>query len=101
MKPEAAAFYPTGDTRSTYFDSTGRTPAVSVMTNWGQGILAPKYQNVTSTGQPGSNDNFVDTDYPMFRLGEAYLIYAEAALRGGGGSRSEERRVGKEGRAGW
>src|SRR5437879_4817008 len=76
LKPEAAASYPTGDTRNAYFDSTGRTPAVSVMTNWGQGILAPKYQNVTSTGQPGSNNNFVDTDYPMFRLAEAYLIYA-------------------------
>ena len=89
LKPEAAAFYPTGDARNAYFDSTGRTSAVSVMTNWGQGILAPKYQNVTSTGQPGSNDNFVDTDYPMFRLGDAYLIYAEAALRGGGGSQAQ------------
>ena len=55
------------------------------MTNWGQGILAPKYQNVTSNGTPGSNDNFVDTDYPMFRLGDAFLIYAEAWRRGGGG----------------
>jgi len=30
----------------------------------------------------------VDTDFPVFRLGEAYLIYAEAVLRGGGGSRA-------------
>jgi len=86
LKPQAAAFYSSGDTRNSYFDATGRSPAVSVMTNWGQGILAPKFQNVTSTGQPGSNNNFVDTDYPRFRLGEAYLIYAEANIRGGGGS---------------
>ena len=25
-----------------------------------------------------------DTDYPMFRLADAYLIYAEAAARGAG-----------------
>ena len=28
----------------------------------------------------------MDTDFPMFRLADAYLIYAEAVLRGGGGS---------------
>ena len=36
---------------------------------------------MTSTGALGSNPTWVDTDYPMYRLGEAYLIYAEAALR--------------------
>jgi len=86
LKPQAAAFYSAGDTRNSYFDATGRSPAVSVMTNWGQGILAPKFQNRTSAGVIGSDSTFVDTDYPMFRLGEAYLIYAEANIRGGGGS---------------
>ena len=28
----------------------------------------------------------VDTDFPIFRLADAYLIYAEASLRGGGGT---------------
>ena len=28
----------------------------------------------------------VDTDFPIFRLADAYLIYAEANIRGGGGS---------------
>ncbi len=40
---------------------------------------------MTSTGAPGSNQTHVDTDFPMFRLADAYLIYAEAVLRGGGG----------------
>jgi len=44
-----------------------------------------KWKNVTSTGVKGSNLTWVDTDYPMFRLAEAYLIYAEAVLRGGTG----------------
>lgn len=33
----------------------------------------------------GSDLTFVDTDFPMFRLADAYLIYAEAVLRGGAG----------------
>lgn len=49
----------------------------------GYGI--PKYTNITSTGDPGSDITFVDTDWPVFRLADAYLIYAEAVLRGGSG----------------
>jgi hypothetical protein len=44
---------------------------------------------VTSTGARGSDATHVDTDFPLFRLADAYLIYAEAQLRGGGGSRSQ------------
>ena len=60
--------------------------AVNVSTD-GYGIF--KFQNVTSTGaippvNPG-NSPMCDTDYPMFRLADAYLMYAEAVLRGGSG----------------
>jgi hypothetical protein len=51
-------------------------------------VGAPKYRNVTSTGAQGSNATFPDTDFPMFRLADAYLIYAEAVVRGAGGSRA-------------
>jgi hypothetical protein len=30
-------------------------------------------------------DTFADIDFPLFRLGEIYLIYAESVLRGGTG----------------
>ena len=50
-----------------------------------QGYGIYKFRNVTSTGQPGSNPSFQDTDFPMFRLADAYLMYAEAVLRGGSG----------------
>ncbi len=91
MRPEAVAVFPGGaasaDRRaSAFFFTDGQTLAISELLNFQQGIAAPKYQNVTSTGQPGSDLEFVDTDYPMFRLADAYLIYAEAVLRGGGGS---------------
>jgi hypothetical protein len=54
---------------------------VNSVGDFSNGIAAPKYRNVTSTGAVGSNPGFVDTDYPMFRLADAYLIYAEAAVR--------------------
>lgn len=50
-----------------------------------QGYGIYKFRNVTSTGAPGSNSSFQDTDFPMFRLADAYLMYAEAVLRGGTG----------------
>ncbi|MEL7163345.1 MAG: RagB/SusD family nutrient uptake outer membrane protein, partial [Bacteroidota bacterium] len=32
------------------------------------------------------DETFPDTDFPLFRLGEVYLTYAEATLRGGNGN---------------
>lgn len=50
------------------------------------GYLVGKWSNITSTGEVGSALEIVDTDFPMFRLADVYLMYAEAHLRGGGGS---------------
>jgi len=37
----------------------------------------------------GSNPTFTDTDFPLFRLADVYLMYAEAVLRDGvGGDRA-------------
>jgi len=84
LKPQADSFYVSGDTRASFRDSTGQTLAVTTISDFTKGIPAPKFQNITSTGSPGSNLTFVDTDFPVFRLGEAYLIYAEAVVRSGG-----------------
>jgi starch-binding outer membrane protein, SusD/RagB family len=90
LKPEAYLRYDAvNDTRASFIYTTGQTLAVASISSFGAGYLAPKFQNVTSTGQPGSNPGFVDTDFPMFRLGETYLIYAEAFLRGGGGTQAQ------------
>jgi hypothetical protein len=47
-----------------------------------------KYKNIRSDGHAVSDPNrtFADVDFPIFRLSEMYLIYAEAVLRGGTGS---------------
>jgi len=80
LKPEAYNRYAVGDTRSGYFVNNGSV-AVTGMFNFTDGIAAPKYSNKTSTGANGSDAEFMDTDYPMFRLADAYLMYAEAAVR--------------------
>jgi hypothetical protein len=60
---------------------------VASIGNFQNGVAAPKFANVTSGGASGSHATHVDTDFPMFRLSDAYLMYAEAVVRGGGGSR--------------
>lgn len=65
--------------------STGQTLEIDdlLISTFGYGI--PKFTNMTASGEPGSNNTFADTDYPVFRLADAYLMYAEAVLRGGSG----------------
>lgn len=54
------------------------------------GIAVPKYTNTNLAGDAGSDPTHVDTDYPMFRLADAWLMYAEAILRGGQGGSIDE-----------
>lgn len=84
LKPEAYNRFPVGDPRGAFFWTAGQTVDVASIGTFTNGIAAPKFENKTSTGTGGSNPAFPDTDFPMFRLGDAYLIYAEAALRTGG-----------------
>ncbi len=93
MKPQADTLYyrttadhPAGDLRAVPLFRTSQTLAISTPTDFSQGTLLMKFQNRRSDGLPASDPYFVDTDFPVFRLAEAYLIYAEANLRGGGGS---------------
>ncbi len=60
-------------------------PISLVVTDPNTGYITTKYSNRTSTGGFGSDRTFTDADSPMFRLADAYLMYAEAHLRGGGG----------------
>ncbi|MFM2360088.1 MAG: hypothetical protein RLY16_2081 [Bacteroidota bacterium] len=70
------------DERAQFYQS-GQSLEIANLTDFTNGFAVTKYKNVTSAGAPGSNDNFADTDIPLFRLGEMYLIYAEAVKRGG------------------
>jgi len=86
MKPSAYDLYTAGDSRGAAIVTASQTKGVPCLVNcFPNGYPDPKFTNKTSTGGTGSNPSFADTDFPMFRLGEAYLIYAEAQVRGGGG----------------
>ena len=67
------------------FQTGGQNIEINDIGEFRDGYSIRKWKNVTSTGAAGSNRTWVDTDYPMFRLAEAYLIYCEAVLRGGTG----------------
>lgn len=53
-----------------------------------EGYAITKFSNLNADGSQAvrPHPDFVCTDYPMFRLADIYLMYAEAVLRGGGGN---------------
>ncbi|MEK7718223.1 MAG: RagB/SusD family nutrient uptake outer membrane protein [Bacteroidota bacterium] len=67
------------------FWSAGQKLDITDIGQFTDGWAITKYSNLTSTGAaaPHAHPDFVDTDYPMFRLADVYLMYAEATLRGG------------------
>ena len=75
----------TTDRRSGLLWTDGQSREITSITDFSNGIGVVKYRNNTSDGSPGSNATHPDTDFPMFRLADAYLMYAEAVLRGGAG----------------
>jgi len=76
----------TGNTdKRAMFHTSGQNLEINDIGEFKDGYAIRKWKNLTSTGVKGSNATWVDTDFPMFRLTEAYLIYAEAVLRGGTG----------------
>ena len=75
------------DARKTY-TSGSRSIDIASISNAGQGYILHKYSNKTVGGIAGANSTFVDTDFPLFRLADAYLMYAEAQMRKDGATNS-------------
>jgi hypothetical protein len=69
------------------FYTQGQSLEINNLTTFTDGYALVKFKNVSSTGQAGSDPtgDHADTDFPMFRLADVYLMYAEAVLRGGTG----------------
>lgn len=80
-----------GDPRGMFYTS-GQTLSISNIGNFTDGYAVSKFKNVKSTGGQGSDGsgNFVDIDFPMFRLADAYLMYAELAARGVGSTNTTQ-----------
>jgi hypothetical protein len=83
-RPELVSKF-SGDPRGMFYTS-GQTLSISNIGNFTDGYAIMKYKNIKSTGGQGSDASgqFADIDFPLFRLADAYLMYAELAARGQG-----------------
>ncbi|RYF21072.1 MAG: RagB/SusD family nutrient uptake outer membrane protein [Flavobacteriales bacterium] len=76
------------DSRAQFY-MTGQNLEVNDLYVSSEGYSSTKYRNKTRSGGPAPHQDvakdFSDIDFPLFRLGEVYLTYAEAVLRGGTG----------------
>lgn len=74
------------DTRAMFY-TDGQKKDIGDLKSFNDGYAVTKFKNLSSAGKAGSDPsgNFVDLDFPMFRLADIYLMYTEAVLRGGTG----------------
>lgn len=78
------------DDKRALFWTSKRTQVITNWSDFNQGYSVIKYTNLKRDGSAGSNTSFADTDYPFYRLADAYLLYVEAVKRGGtGGSEAQ------------
>lgn len=84
---ELPKLFAEGDGRAMFF-TEGQTESVEVVENQANGYFVEKWTNLTDAGEAASNtvDGGVNTDFPLFRLADVYLMLAESVVRGGMGS---------------
>ena len=87
VRGEIPALFDPADGRGLFF-TEGQTQTVDKIDDQSNGYFVEKWTNLTDAGEAASNtvDGGVNTDYPMFRLADVYLMLAESVLRGGTGS---------------
>lgn len=73
-----------GDDRALFWGQD-RTVEVDDYLKFVQGFSVTKFNNIYSDGGTSTRTDFPDTDFFFFRVGEAYLNYAEAMARLNGG----------------
>lgn len=88
--PQFVSLFPdvTGATdKRARFHTDGQSLDINDPTLQTDGYGLTKFTNKTDAGGNGSNfaEGLVDTDFPVLRLADVYLMYAEAVLRGGTG----------------
>jgi starch-binding outer membrane protein, SusD/RagB family len=73
----------TFDTRAMFYRD-GQTLEIDDVADFTNGYAVTKFKNIDQAGKAGTDPegNFPDTDFPMFRLADVHLMYAEAVVRG-------------------
>lgn len=74
------------DSRALFW-TDGQSREINDIGVFTEGYAITKFRNVKLDGSLSDSNQslFVDTDWPIFRLADTYLMYAEAVLRGGAG----------------
>lgn len=87
LRGELPDLFRSGDGRAMFY-TEGQTKEINVVENQSNGYLSVKWTNLTDVGETASNttDGGVNTDFPVFRLADVYLMLAEAVVKGGEGS---------------
>lgn len=77
----------TKDSRALFYTDGQSQYFTGAIDNQAEGYFFEKFSNLTDDGEAASNSAATgcDTDYPMMRLADVYLMAAEAQLRGGSG----------------
>lgn len=76
------------DTRAS-FATNAHTLEIEIVSAFSNGYGMAKFVNKKRDGSAASNGgttSFPDCDFPLLRLGDVYLMFAEAILRGGTGA---------------
>jgi len=71
----------TADKRGTFY-TNGQSKDIKNVGTFTDGYAVTKYINKNSDGSAAQRNDIPDIDFPMFRLTDVYLMYAEATLRG-------------------
>jgi hypothetical protein len=69
------------DDRASLFWTEGHSYEMTDYKEWTDGYPAIKFRNTSFSGTSVPS-SFSSTDFPLFRLADAYLMYAECAVRG-------------------
>lgn len=73
------------DIRASLFWTDGHNYEMEDYKEWTDGYPSVKFRNTSFNGV-SSPSRFSSTDFPLFRLADAYLMYAECAVRGASGT---------------
>lgn len=78
---DAAQLLACADDRSKLFWTEGHTFEMADYKKWVDGYPSIKFRNSNFSGTSTATD-FSSTDFPLFRLADTYLMFAECAVRG-------------------
>ncbi len=73
-----------GDKRGSFYKN-GQTIDIDNVGKFTDGYAVTKFINKKADGSAAQRNDIPDTDFPMFRMADVYLMYAEAVVRGGTG----------------